>query len=194
MWYHKIFLKTDKRWRKKMNKLVASVLGGLVLAGGIAGGYFYANSETKTEPKQEAEVKQASATQEEKVSVAQEEKEVANVPERTVDMHGNKPWEYFSSKDILAKVDQEQFYLWEDAEPFENVILEEISNPYVKEAYGKEAIVRYIEGFIRDLEPYYPDKQEYFDKMQEVADAFGKGEFDKVRQLIQEAKQIREAQ
>ena len=176
-----------------MNKFVASVLGGLVVAGGIAGGYFYANSETN-EPKQEAEVKQASATQEEKVSVAQEEKEVANVPERTVDMRGSRPWEFFGSKDILAKVDEEQFYLWEDAEPFENVILEEISNPSVKEAYGKEAIVRYIEGFIRDLQPYYPDKQEYFDKMQEVANAFGKGEFDKVKQLIQEAKQIREAQ
>lgn len=171
-----------------MNKLVASVLGGLVLAGGIAGGYFYANSETN-EPKQEAEVKQASATQEEKVSVAQEEKEVANVPERTVDMRGSRPWEFFGSKDILAKVDEEQFYLWEDAEPFENVILEEISNPSVK-----EAIVRYIEGFIRDLQPYYPDKGEYFNKMHEVADAFGKGEFDKVRQLIQEAKQLREAE
>ncbi|NNV07118.1 hypothetical protein ETC03_12075 [Geobacillus sp. MMMUD3] len=171
-----------------MNKFVASVLGGLVVAGGIAGGYFYANSETN-EPKQEAEVKQASATQEEKVSVAQEEKEVANVPERTVDMRGSRPWEFFGSKDILAKVDEEQFYLWEDAEPFENVILEEISNPD-----AKEPIPRYIEGFIRDLQPYYPDKQEYFDKMQEVADAFGKGEFDKVRQLIQEAKQLREAE
>jgi isochorismate synthase EntC len=173
-----------------MNKFVASVLGGLVVAGGIAGGYFYANSETN-EPKQEVKAKQANVKQEEKASAEQEAKEVAKLPEltRTVDIGPNKPWQYYKPEYMLEKIEQEQFYLWDDAAEFEDLIISEYKLP---ETY--EGLAKYIESFILDLQPFYPDKQAYFDKMREIEEMFKNGKTDKVPQLIEEAKQLREAE
>ncbi|MFC0271137.1 hypothetical protein ACFFIX_06685 [Metabacillus herbersteinensis] len=176
-----------------MKKLIASVSVAAVL--GLGGTYLYTQSndedKVKTEvlkedPVQEASIEQAEET---KADVEVKEKKVVEPPtERTKNIEDQKPWDVYSAIDMIDHREEEQYFLFSDAEALENEIVSFYQSGEINQKYSA-----YVDVFAVQLEEYYPDENEYFVKMKEVSAAIREKNFEAVPNLIEQAKQLRES-
>jgi hypothetical protein len=160
----------------------------LALGIGASGGYFIAKEELKKEvvPVKE-EVKETTTIAQQQ---QQEQKEILKPPtKRTKDIGTNKPWQVYSTKELIDRRSEEQFFLFSDAESLENDV-----RAYYKNGGTTQEYYAIISVFVDQLKKYYPEKKAYFEKMQEAADTIMNKEFSKVPALIEEAKKLREAE
>lgn len=127
--------------------------------------------------------------------------EVVIPTERTVDLKGNYPWEFYDS-DVMEELQNqgERIFIWNDAEKLEIDIIkaaqidtEEIEEFIEIKEGSMHVFSKVIDLFLDDVEQYI-DNKEYFDKLREAQEYMRNLDYDTVVTLIEEAKQIRESE
>src|SRR5690625_2283944 len=119
------------------------------------------------------------------------DKEVVEITtERTVDLTGNYPWQYFFSEKIEELQNEgEIVFLFSDAEALEESILISIDG-----GFDASGFADHIELFLNDVSDIVEDHNGYFNKMQEVKEKLEQQNYEPVVDLIEEAKQLRESE
>jgi hypothetical protein len=176
-----------------MKRALLAVVG-VVLTGGIIGmSYLNTNDEKETVKTSTERTEIASDTTESKEAAVT----LPAPTERTVDVQGGYPWQYFGAKDIIAgQKNGEVYFLFSDAEAFENMLKdfalsdESASVPMTKADNGA-SFAEYLRGFIEGTQEYYPDKKDYFMKMSEVENALKTGDFESIPAKVEQAKALR---
>lgn len=166
-------------------------VAGLVLTGGVIGmSYLNTDEEPKTTG---AEITQVAS----RTTETQEAAVTLPAPtERTVSISGY-PWEELSTDIIITKQNNgETVFLFNDAEPLENIISdfavsEEIEGAPITKQGSAETFANYLKGFIQGTQEYFPDKKDYFLKLSEVENALNTGNFEAIPAKIEEAKVLR---
>lgn len=177
-----------------MKKALFAVAGILLTGGVLTLSYFDSEQTVDSSEK----VVQADSTTETKSETAAATSTLSPLPtERTVDTRGGYPWQYFGAKQIIeGQKNGEVYYLFSDAEAFENTIVEfavaeELEGAPITKVDNGISFANYLQGFIEGTQKYLPDQQDYFLKLSEIQIDLQNGNFEAIPEKIKEAKVLR---
>lgn len=171
-------------------KLPLIAFAGVVITGGIIGMSLY-NGDDQPETKAE-NIEEVSA------ETTVETTNTVEAPlKRTVETHGGYPWQYYGAEQIIeGQKNGEVYYLFSDAEEFENTIIdfavsEELEGAPITKVDNGISFAQYLQGFIEGTQKHQPEQKDYFLKLVEVENDLKTGNFDVIPDKIKEAKTLR---